>query len=72
MTIANTSSTNPVPNFYRASAADFKKIPGSPIAYWISERVMEIFQEARNLELFSKPKQGPTTSDNDRFLRIWH
>lgn len=68
----NTSSTNPAPNFYRASAADFKKIPGSPIAYWVSERVREIFQEARNLELFSKPKQGATTSDNNRFLRIWH
>ena len=32
--------------FFRASAADFKKIPGSPIAYWVSERVREIFQKS--------------------------
>ena len=24
-------------NFFRASAEDFKKIPGSPIAYWAGE-----------------------------------
>ncbi|WP_239441517.1 BREX-1 system adenine-specific DNA-methyltransferase PglX [Methanospirillum hungatei] len=33
--MVDTKSNNPVPNFYRASAEDFKKIPGSPIAwYW--------------------------------------
>ena len=31
--------------FFRASALDFKKIPGSPIAYWVSDRMREVFEE---------------------------
>ncbi|WP_304737174.1 BREX-1 system adenine-specific DNA-methyltransferase PglX, partial [uncultured Desulfovibrio sp.] len=31
--------------FFRASAVDFKKIPGSPIVYWVSEKIREIFAE---------------------------
>lgn len=71
MTIANTSSTNPVPNFYRASAADFKKIPGSPIAYWVSENQREIFQTGQPLNKMYAPKKGLTTGDNDSFIRLW-
>ena len=32
--------------FSRASAADFKKIPGSPIAYWASETIRDAFDKA--------------------------
>jgi len=63
------SSNNPVPNFYRASAADFKKIPGSPIAYWVSEKVREIFTEFCSVGAISHPMIGMRTGDNDRFLR---
>ncbi len=65
-------STNPVPNFYRASAADFKKIPGSPIAYWTTERVRSIFDENPVIENKALPKQGSTIGDNDFFLRVWY
>jgi len=58
--------------FYRASAADFKKIPGSPIAYWVSDRVREIFVEGTGLRQLVTVKQGMATSDNGRFLRNWH
>ena len=57
--------------FYRASAADFKKIPGSPVAYWVSQRVIEIFSEFEPLSMLAKPRQGLATSDNDRFLKQW-
>ncbi len=57
---------------YRASAADFKKIPGSPIAYWVSAMVLNLFETNKKLEDISKPRQGATTSDNNRFLRLWH
>lgn len=67
----NTSSTNPVSNFYRASAADFKKIPGSPIAYWVSENQREIFQTGEPLNKMYAPKKGLTTGDNDSFIRLW-
>ncbi len=58
--------------FYRASASDFKKIPGSPIAYWVSERVRRVFEESRSLSPVCKPTQGLATGDNDRFVRNWH
>ena len=58
--------------FFRAPAADFKKIPGSPIAYWVSDRVREIFVEGTGLRQLVTVKQGMATSDNGRFLRNWH
>ena len=33
-------------HFYRASAADFNKIPGSPIAYWVSQNLFNIFKNS--------------------------
>ena len=58
-------------NFYRASAADFGKIPGSPIAYWVSEKLFSCFQIDK-LRDVADAKQGMATSDNGRFLRFWH
>lgn len=57
-------------NFFRASAEDFKKIPGSPVAYWVSERLRLAFGEQK-LEDVCAPKQGLITGDNERFLRLW-
>jgi hypothetical protein len=59
-------------HFFRASAADFKKIPGSPIAYWVSEKTRNIFDNLPTLEQFVVPKQGLATGDNTRFTRSWH
>lgn len=50
---------------------DFKKIPGSPIAYWANERIRLIFSENQRLETIALPRQGMATSNNDRFLRHW-
>lgn len=50
---------------------DFKKIPGSPIAYWISEKVREIFENSKRLSDFSEIGKGLDTGDNNRFLRLW-
>jgi len=57
--------------FFRASAEDFAKIPGSPIAYWVSDRVRKVFARAEPLGRIAEPKQGIATADNDRFLRRW-
>ena len=51
--------------------ADFAKIPGSAIAYWVSERVLEIFQESKPLNDIASPCVGLQTGNNDRFLRLW-
>ena len=58
--------------FARVSSEQFKDIPGSPIAYWASDRVREIFRENPKLGEIAQPRQGLATADNDRFLRLWH
>lgn len=58
--------------FYRATAVDFQKIPGSPIAYWVSNRVRDLFAKKTSLSDLAILKHGMSTSDNDRFLRFWH
>ena len=56
---------------YRADAANFEKIPGSPIAYWASESLLNAFLSNPSLNAISTPKQGLVTGDNDTFLRYW-
>ncbi len=65
-------SKKPEDYFFRASAADFKKIPGSPIAYWASEEIITAFQDGISLTNISIPRQGLATMDNNRFTRVWH
>ena len=57
--------------FFRASAPDFKKIPGSPIAYWVSDRIRNSFIESSSLNDIAQPRKGITTADNDKYLRNW-
>jgi len=57
--------------FFNASAADFMKIPGSPIAYWVSEKTIQSFSENMSLIDFTPPKKGIDTGKNDLFLRFW-
>ena len=56
---------------YTAIQENFKKIPGTPIAYWASASVIEAFVKGKPLEKFAPPKQGSTTGNNDLFLRLW-
>lgn len=51
---------------------DFKKISGSPIAYWVSHKVRDLFDVLPKLESHSTPKQGLATGDNNKFLRTWN
>ncbi len=57
--------------FYRRDADTFKKIPGTPIAYWASDALLDAFANREKLGLLAKPQVGLQTSDNDRFLRYW-
>lgn len=56
---------------FHASADDFKKIPGSPIAYWVSDKVREIFETSPSMGEVADARQGLATADNNRFLRLW-
>ena len=57
---------------FSTSNIKFKKIPGSPVAYWLSERVREVFEEGTLLGKLVDVRQGLATADNDQFLRRWH
>ena len=57
---------------FNVSAKEFKNIPGSPIAYWLSEHELKIIELEPPLERVSDARVGLQTSDNDRFLRLWH
>jgi len=57
--------------FYRASSEDFKKIPGSVIAYWLPKEAIEILDKTVPLGCISSPRKGMCTRDNDYFVRSW-
>ncbi|MDX9712581.1 MAG: BREX-1 system adenine-specific DNA-methyltransferase PglX [Ignavibacteriaceae bacterium] len=48
----------------------FLRIPGAPIAYWVSDKNLQNFSN-KKLEDLNPPRQGIATCDNDRFLRYW-
>ena len=58
--------------FFHASADDFKKIPGSPIAYWLSPSVVKVFVVLPRFSDFADTRIGLITGDNDRYIRAWH
>lgn len=49
----------------------FCKIPGSPIAYWVSKDLANIFAKEKPLVSIATPKQGLATTDNNKFIRLW-
>lgn len=57
--------------FYESAQDNFSKIPGSPIAYWVSEKFVETYEDGTLLGSIAFPKTGMTTGDNGRFLRLW-
>ncbi|EFN6783842.1 BREX-1 system adenine-specific DNA-methyltransferase PglX, partial [Escherichia coli] len=54
-----------------ASANDFRKIPGAPIAYWISEKFKNIFSSSEPLGSVADVKHGLSTGKNDAVVRLW-
>lgn len=57
--------------FYEADQSNFSKIPGSPVAYWVSKNAVQAFETQKALGAIAEPKQGLATTDNNRFVRAW-
>lgn len=57
--------------FYEASSENFSKIPGSPIAYWVSASIYKIF-EKDNIEKHYDVKAGICTGKNEDFIFEWY
>ena len=58
-------------NRYEADQSNFSKIPGSPVAYWVSKNAVQAFETQKALGAIAEPKQGLATTDNNRFVRAW-
>lgn len=58
-------------NKYALFSENFSKIPGSPIAYWVSETILECYKN-KIIYDYANPCKGIDTGDNDTFLRYWY
>lgn len=58
-------------NRYAADQSNFSKIPGSPVAYWVSEKLFNCFN-SKTIKQFGTLAQGLITGDINRFTRLWH
>ena len=56
--------------FAQTSTDNFSKIPGSPVAYWVSEKTIASFEKGILADV-ADTKQGFATGDNNRFLKFW-
>ena len=53
-----------------ADQSNFSKIPGSPVAYWVSDAIYCVFSLPQ-LGNFAEVKPGMSTTNNELFTRLW-
>lgn len=58
-------------NRYSANQDDFAKIPGAPVAYWVSNNVLKAFTSGKLYDV-GKTRRGLQTGDKDKFIRFWY
>lgn len=49
---------------------NFLRLPGCPVAYWVSDKMIDSFGE-KQIKDIANPRQGMATGENNRFLRLW-
>lgn len=57
--------------FYEAQQSNFSKVPGSPVAYWLSNNFIELLSSPKTIGVNYQSGSGLSTTDNDRFLRFF-
>ena len=58
-------------NRFVAKQENFSKIPGSPVAYWVSESFLSNF-EKETIADYYVPKFGMSTGDGEAYIRFWY
>ena len=56
----------------QTSTDNFSKIPGSPVAYWVSDNLVSAFASGIRFKEVGDTRQGMATSDVNRFTRYWY
>ena len=69
--IPNCRTVAGIPLRFSAKGSDFGLVPGTTIAYWLSEPMKAAFTHGNPLDTFAPCRQGIATADNNRFLRNW-
>ena len=57
--------------FFEAAQDEFKKIPGSPVAYWVSDFERDFYVGGSTVDSVGAPRKGIDTGENAAFLRLW-
>ncbi|MDO9044342.1 MAG: BREX-1 system adenine-specific DNA-methyltransferase PglX, partial [Methanobacteriaceae archaeon] len=70
--VLDSVKNNVVDYKYSIQKDNFSKIPGSPIAYWVNDKLIEAFVVGKELSSIAEPKNGLQTGDNKKFLRYWY
>ena len=58
-------------NTFFAKQSEFMSLPGTPIAYWVTEAELNDFAKGVSLKEFAEPRVGMITGNNDRFIKCW-
>lgn len=58
-------------NRYAADQSNFSKIPGSPVAYWVSESILAAYEQGGLIGDSADVKIGMGTGKNEIFVREW-
>ena len=56
---------------FSTSNIEFKKIPGSPVAYWVSDFERDLYVGGSTVDSVGAPRKGIDTGENAAFLRLW-
>ncbi len=59
-------------DLHTALKENFLKVPGMPIAYWVSEKLRNMLEDSDKCGGNGETKQGLVTADNNRFIKFWH
>ena len=66
------ATTSHTPLTFSVNPQSFRQVPGSPFAYWVSEKIRRLFVEFPPFESEGRTvKQGLATADDFRFVRLW-
>ncbi len=57
---------------YLAHQDNYSKIPGAPVAYWVSDKAFLPFANEQQFEVFAKTRAGMITGNNEVFVRFWY
>lgn len=59
-------------NLCIAKQENFSKIPGIPVAYWVSEKVLKLFYTQKSVRDYAEPRHGMSTGNNVICLKLWY